>query len=155
MYKVLPASLNDIEELLSIAENFWKESPTYKKKSFNIQKVECHLMECIESYTGCLFKCVDDDNNILGGFVGFAQPDWMSDEFIAYDSCLFVRPEYRGTRCAYLLVTAFKYWAKSIGCTYIQCGTNTMINADRTIKFYKKLGFSHLGSFLEMDLLEE
>lgn len=39
-----------------------------------------------------------------------------------------------------------------MGCQWIQCGTATGIETEKTINFYQKMGFQHTGSFLEMQL---
>ena len=82
--------------------------------------------------------------------MGGLQEEWQSDSLMAFDYCLFVKPEYRGGRAAYMLIKAFTEWAKAQGATWIQCGTATKIQTEKTINFYKKMGFEHTGSFLEM-----
>ncbi|MCF1334430.1 GNAT family N-acetyltransferase [Acinetobacter baumannii] len=71
---------------------------------------------------------------------------------MAFDYCIFVIPEHRGSRAAYLLINTFIRWAKGMGCQWIQCGTATGIETEKTINFYQKMGFQHTGSFLEMQL---
>lgn len=83
---------------------------------------------------------------------GGLQEEWQSDSLMAFDYCLFVRAINRGSRTAYLLIKAFIEWAKEQGATWIQCGTATGIDTDKTIRFYEKMGFTHTGSFLEMEV---
>ncbi len=95
----------------------------------------------------------DETGKILGGFVGGLTREWFSaTSLMAFDYCIFVSSINRGSKVAYMLVTAFIEWAKEAGATIIQCGTATKINTERTISFYKKFGFEHTGSFLEMKL---
>lgn len=151
MYRVEHALISDIPELLEIAVGFWNESPTYKQRPVNLNKVKTQLQTLIlYPSQGCVLLVLDDDDNILGGFMGGLQEEWQSDSLMAFDYCLFVKPEYRGGRSAYLLIKAFTEWAKAQGATWIQCGTATKIQTEKTINFYKKMGFEHTGSFLEM-----
>ena len=153
MYRIEHAQISDIPELLEIAVQFWNESPTYQQRPINLEKVKTQLQTLILFPTqGCVLICLDEDNNILGGFMGGLQEEWQSDSLMAFDYCLFVSSNNRGSKAAYLLVKAFTEWAKEQGATWIQCGTATRINTERTISFYKKFGFEHTGSFLEMKL---
>ena len=151
MYRVEHARISDIPELLEIAVGFWNESPTYKQRTVNLKKVKTQLQTLIlYPSQGCVLLVLDDDDNILGGFMGGLQEESQSDSLMAIDYCLFVKPEYRGGRSAYLLIKVFTEWAKEQGATWIQCGTATKIQTEKTINFYKKMGFEHTGSFLEM-----
>ena len=154
MYTVEKAKIIDLPELLEIAGQFWKESPTYQQRPMDLQVVRTHLQTLILYPTeGCVLVCKDDDGNILGGFAGGIQKEWFSaTSIMAFDYCLFVRAINRGGRTAYLLVQAFIQWARDNDADYIQCGTATKIHTEKTINFYKKMGFEHTGSFLEMNL---
>ena len=152
-YTVEQARILDIPELLEIAVQFWNESPTYQQRPINLNKVKTQLQTLIlYPSQGCVLVVKDEDDNILGGFMGGLQEEWQSDSFMAFDYCLFVRANNRGSRVAYMLVTAFIEWAKEQGADWVQCGTATKINTERTISFYKKFGFEHTGSFLELRL---
>ena len=153
MYIVEHARILDIPELLEIAVQFWNESTHYKKRPINLDKVKTQLQTLIlYPSQGCVLVVKDEDGKILGGFLGGLQEEWQSDSLMAFDYCLFVRPKCRGSRTAYLLITAFKEWAKEAGAKWIQCGTATGIDTEKTIRFYKKIGFEHTGSFLELQI---
>lgn len=153
MYRVEKARITDIPELLEIAVGFWNESPSYQQRPINLNKVKTQLQTLIlYPSQGCVLVVLDEEDNILGGFLGGLQEEWQSDSLMAFDYCLFVKPQYRGGRAAYLLIKSFIEWAKEAGATWVQCGTATQVNTERTISFYKKFGFEHTGSFLEMKL---
>lgn len=153
MYRIEKAKISDIPELLKIAVQFWNESETYNQRPINLDKVKTQLQTLILFPSqGCVLICKDDQDNIIGGFMGGLQEEWQSDSLMAFDYCLFVSSINRGSRAAILLIKAFIEWATEQGATWIQCGTATKINTERTINFYKKMGFDHTGSFLEMKL---
>lgn len=151
MYTVEHAKILDIPELLEIAVKFWNESPTYSQRPMDINKVKLHLQSlvCFPS-TGCLLVCKDEEGKIVGGFAGGIIAEWFGNSIMTFDYCLFVRQESRGSRAAYLLIKEFIAWSKEMGANIIQCGTATKIETEKTINFYKKMGFEHTGSFLEM-----
>jgi GNAT superfamily N-acetyltransferase len=153
-YTVEKAKILDIPELLELAVQFWNESPTYSQRPMDLATVKTHLQTLIlYPSQGCVLICKDETGKILGGFVGGLTREWFSaTSLMAFDYCLFVSSNNRGSKVAYMLVTAFIEWAKEAGATIIQCGTATKINTERTISFYKKFGFEHTGSFLEMKL---
>lgn len=154
MYKVEKAKILDIPELLEIAVQFWNESETYSQRPMDLDTVKTHLqyLICYPS-NGCVLVCKDESGSILGGFVGGITKEWFSaTSLMAFDYCIFVSSNNRGSKSAYLLVKAFIEWARGQGATVIQCGTATKIDTEKTINFYKKMGFEHTGSFLEMKL---
>lgn len=153
MYKIEYSKISDIPILLDISLQFWNESPNYRKRPININKVKTQLQTLIlYPSQGCVLIVKDEEGKILGGFMGGLIEEWQSDSLMAFDYCLFVRPEHRGSRVAYMLIKAFIEWAKEQGANYIQCGTATGIDTEKTINFYTKMGFSHTGSFLEMTI---
>ncbi|MGR3979032.1 GNAT family N-acetyltransferase [Acinetobacter sp. 1207_04] len=154
MYTIEHAKISDVPTLLELASTFWQESETYSQRPMDIETVKTHLqyLICYPSQ-GCVLVCKDESGTILGGFVGGITKEWFSStSLMAFDYCLFVSSNNRGGKSAYLLVKAFIEWAKEAGATVIQCGTATKIDTDKTINFYKKMGFEHTGSFLEMKL---
>ena len=70
MYQVQQASITDVFELLEIAVQFWNESPNYKKRPINIDKVKTQLQALIlYPSQGCVLIVKDDEDKILGGFM--------------------------------------------------------------------------------------
>lgn len=150
--EVLLATEEDIPAILDIALRFWKESPTYSLRPLNLDKVKRHFKSLIKGDDGIVLKAIDKDGNVLGGFCGGLIEEWQADSLMAFDYGIFVNPDKRGGASASLLINAFLFWAKASGATYVQCGTATQINTERTIKFYEKMGFNVVGSFLEREL---
>lgn len=148
-YTVRPATLEDLDTITPICYQFWQESPNYSQRPMDIYKVRKHFAALIDG-AGCLFLVSKDDGTIVGGFAGGIVTEWQSNSRMAHDWCMFVLPEYRGSRAAVLLLDAFLFWAKSMGANWVQCGTATGIDCERTVKFYEHFGFTKTGTFLEM-----
>lgn len=58
---------------------------------------------------------------------------------------LYVKPEYRGSRAAILLVKNFIEWSKMLGANEIIGGNDNEFNSERTARFLEHFGFKKVG----------
>ena len=65
---------------------------------------------------------------------------------------LYVAPEFRKSRAAYMLVKGFINWATLMGASRIQCGTTTGVESAGCIRLYKHFGFTEYGTILDLEL---
>src|SRR5690606_34800541 len=100
---------------------------------------------------GAIFL-VEHDEQIIGGFVGRIGGDWFNNTKIAFDDCLYVKPEFRKSRAAHMLIQAFIRWAQLMGASRIQCGTTTGVESNACIRLYKHFGFTEYGTVLDLEL---
>lgn len=147
--KVRVARVEDLPTLVQFGEAFMQESPHYQKRKYDQERAEQHFKQTLK--TGALFV-VEQHNVICGGFAGGTGKDWFNGEKIAFDYVMYVLPEYRKTRVAYLLVQAFLNWAHIIGADRVQCGTTTGIESRGCIRLYEHFGLSEYGTILDMEL---
>jgi GNAT superfamily N-acetyltransferase len=89
---------------------------------------------------------------IIGAIAGKATTHWFSNQISVFDTFLYVRPEYRGTRTAYRLWRSMKSWAVEIGAKELTHGVATAIEANRADRFFKGLGMTHVGGIYKMKL---
>lgn len=146
------ATVEDLPILVRFGEAFMQESPHYQSRAYDPIKAEKHFKQLL--ITGALFVVAQDDV-ICGGFAGGAGKDWFNDEKIAFDYVMYVHPEYRKTRAAYLLVQAFINWAHAIGADRVQCGTTTGVESRGCIRLYQHFGFTEYGTVLNLELTHE
>lgn len=104
--RIEPITLSDIPELVEMTRQAHAESK-YSYLPFSEQSV-------IESFTshingGLAVKVMTD--KIAGFFAGAASAMVFSATPISVETSYYVRPEYRGTRCFYLLIKAFMDWS--------------------------------------------
>ena len=71
---------------------------------------------------------------------------------IAFDDVMYVKPEFRKTRAAYVLIQTFIGWAAAMGVNRIQCGTTTGVESRACIRLYEHFGFTQYGTVLDMEL---
>jgi len=67
---------------------------------------------------------------------------------------LFVKPEYRGSRAAVLLMKELVRWSKMLGAKEITGGNDNGFQSDRTARFLEHFGFKQVGNFMRRDLLD-
>ncbi|MHA3051835.1 N-acetyltransferase family protein [Acinetobacter sp. ANC 4640] len=150
--KLRVATVQDIPTLVEFGEAFVSESPNYQDRPYEHAKVKEHFQLLIKS--GALFV-VEENAVICGGFAGGINSDWFNGQKIAFDYVMYVKPEYRKTRAAYLLINAFVNWANLMGADRIQCGTTTGIESKGCIRLYKHFGFNEFGTVLDLELKHE
>ena len=106
-----------------------------------------------------LRTCVDDENHFaavagkerIDGFIaGYVTPYFFSDELIAQDFGVFVRPDARGARIGASLVKKFRDWAFAKGCLEVCLGITTGVATERTTQFYESLGFERAGNIMKL-----
>lgn len=90
---------------------------------------------------------------ITGLMLGDVIEPWYSAHRMAVDHVLYVRPQYRGTRAALMLVKAWVRWALDCGVTQIRPGVST--GDPRAEQLYAALGFKRVGSVFMMDVTQE
>lgn len=147
--KLRVATVQDIPTLVEFGKSFIQESPNYQARPYDNNKVAEHFRSLLT--LGALFV-VEQNAVICGGFAGGVGGDWFNGQKIAFDYVMYVKPEYRKTRAAYLLIDAFVRWAMIIGVDRIQCGTTTDVESKGCIRLYKHFGFKEYGTVLDLEL---
>jgi GNAT superfamily N-acetyltransferase len=139
------AEPRDIEEVLVLGWEMHQES-RYKTMEFSLEKVAQFFQFVIDS-PDYIFLVVEKNSRVVGGFIGYAMPQWFSDDLAAGDFALFIDQENRGGTAALKLVKKYIEWAKSKGVASenIGLGITTGIHTEKTQMFYERLGFEMTG----------
>lgn len=145
--KVRVATLPDIPILVLFGRDFMQESPHYQRREYDASKAEQHYKELLK--TGALFVVETATGDVVGGFAGGVGKDWFNNEKIAFDYVMYVKPDYRNTRAAYLLVDAFMSWAKIVGADRVQVGTTTGVKSRACTRLYQHFGLTEYGVVLD------
>ena len=144
------ATLSDVPAMVALGGEFIKEAPNYKSRPYIAENAAKHFTNLIKG-GGAIFL-IEHDEQIIGGFVGRIGGDWFNNTKIAFDDCLYVKPEFRKSRAAYMLIQAFIRWAQLMGADRIQCGTTTGVESNSCIRLYKHFGFTEYGTVLDLEL---
>ena len=148
--RVRVARLPDVPALVALGQEFINEAPNYKSRPYIAEKAAEHFTSLING--GGVVILVEQDQQIIGGFVGRIGGDWFNNTKIAFDDVLYVRPEFRKTRAAYVLIQTFIGWAVGMGADRIQCGTTTGVEYRACIRLYEHFGFTQYGTVLDLEL---
>ena len=148
--QVRVATLPDVPAMVALGGEFIKEAPNYKSRPYIAENAAKHFTNLIKG-GGAIFL-IEHDEQIIGGFVGRIGGDWFNNTKIAFDDCLYVKPEFRKSRAAYMLIQAFIRWAQLMGADRIQCGTTTGVESNSCIRLYKHFGFTEYGTVLDLEL---
>ena len=144
------ATLLDVPALVAMGAEFIQEAPNYKSRPYFSDQAAIHFTNVIKG--GGIVFVVEHDDRLIGGFVGRIGGDWFNNMKIAFDDCLYVKPEFRTSRAAYLLIDAFVSWARLMNVDRIQCGTTTGVESVGCIRLYKHFGFTEYGAILDLEL---
>ncbi|MEN8419336.1 GNAT family N-acetyltransferase [Acinetobacter baumannii] len=150
--KLRVATLNDIPTLVEFGKSFIDEAPNYQNRHYCPESAEDHFKKLLKE--GVIFV-VEHNGVLCGGFAGGIGKDWFNNQKIAFDYVMYVKPDFRKTRVAYMLVTAFINWAKILKADRIQCGTTTGVESLGCIRLYKHFGLREYGTVLDMELAHD
>ena len=148
--RVRTAKLLDVPALVALGQEFIKEAPNYQNRPYMADKAAEHFTHLING--GGVIFIVEQDQEIMGGFAGRIGGDWFNNTKIAFDDVMYVKPEFRKTRAAYVLIQTFIGWAAAMGVNRIQCGTTTGVESRACIRLYEHFGFTQYGTVLDMEL---
>jgi GNAT superfamily N-acetyltransferase len=129
-----------------------EESPRYARMRFDEEKVAALARGVICGERGGALVALRGET-IIGMLFGYVAESWFGPDLVAGDFTFYVLPERRGGRAALLLIDAFERWAKAAGATECVLGVSTMINPERTARFFARSGFVPTGATLTKRLL--
>jgi len=147
---IRPATLDDLDRILDLGEQLHKESPRWSRLSFNRAKAAEFIAQLILGPAGVVFVA-EKDGVVVGGIAGMAAAHWCSDDIVAQEVSLFMDPGARGSMAAVRLICALTAWGEIKGAEWLQAGTSTGLDPERTAGLYERLGFSRCAIGLEVE----
>lgn len=150
MTKLRIATEADIPTLLDMGADMFANS-SFAPMTYSREKAAATMLHGIK--TAFLAVSLNDAGEITGAIQGDVIEPWYSTDRMAHELFLYVRPEYRGSRAAWMLVRAWTLWSIDSGAKQIRPATAaTSEAADR---MYSGLGFKRAGSLFVMDVEEK
>lgn len=143
------ATIDDVSRLLELGQMLHAESPRWRRLSFDVAKVEAQLLDLITSPDGFAWVACDAGGRVIGGLLAQVGEHWSSRDLVAQELSFFVEPSARGALCAARLIAVADAWAEGKGAKWLQVGTSTAIDPERTAQLYERLGFDRFGIGLE------
>lgn len=135
--QIQPIEHYDIPELVEMSRDAHSESK-YSHMPFSERAVtetfEYHITN------GFAVKVVAE--NIAGFFIGDVSGFVFTDQPIETETSYYIRPEYRGTRCFYMLMKAFMSWSDDRPQLLMP---HFGVDNSKTYTALEKLGFVEVG----------
>lgn len=145
---VRPATVDDVQAIVGLGASLMAESPRFSRLTFNADRLADFVAELLELDLGFVLVA-EVDGVVVGALLAMADQHYAADDLIAYELALFVSPSHRGAALASILVGELRDWAMDIGATWVQAGTATGVEVDRTVRLYESQGFDRCGVILE------
>lgn len=143
------ATPSDMDKLFALAKAMHAES-RYSVMEFSVIKF-IEFIEIAVSSSNYLVLVVEQDEQIIGGFIGFVCNHVFSSDLMACDLALYMDPDHRGGGAAAKLIKRYLAWAKNKGAKLITAGITTGVNTDTTARLYERLGFRICGALCEFE----
>jgi RimJ/RimL family protein N-acetyltransferase len=143
------ANLEDLPRILELGELLHKEGPRWSRLTFSREKAEAFMRMLLTDSRGVIFVA-ERDGMVIGGIAGFAEPHWSSNDTVAQEVSFFMAPEARGSMAATRLICALRAWGDIRGAKWLQAGTSTGLDPERTAGLYERLGFTRCAIGLEV-----
>lgn len=150
MISVREAIVADVEAIVQLGKQL-QQSSAYADKGFSEDKAKSVVAMMVASESDNAFVA-EDDQQIIGFFLGGLTYEWFSDDLLGFDYSVYVVPAKRNGRAAIKLFKAFEAWAKAKGAIRMQAGITTNINIQGTRRFYHFLGYQDGGVLFEKRL---
>lgn len=115
--------------------------------TFNADKVRETYRRYISDCETTFFV-VDDRRAVVGFLMATINGYRHADGLYTTQEVLFVRPEYRGSRAAVLLMKELIRWSQLLKAIEITGGNDNSFQSDRTAKFLEHFGFENVGNFM-------
>ena len=144
------AQTEDIEHLILLGHEMHEESPRYRQKEFDIEKVANFFLQCL-SNDDFLLLVAERDGKIIGGIAAFVSTQWFNNDLISGDFGLFLHRDHRGGLSAAGLVNRYIYWARSKGVKDedISISQTTDVNVDGYTRLVEATGFVKIGNVFQ------
>lgn len=123
----------------------------YRRLSWNEGKVEALFRKILLSPNG-IFLVSENKTGLTGFLFGSVAEYYFSDDKYAFEFVLYVKPEHRGSRGAIELTKAYIEQATSLGAREIHIENTTMVETERTEKFFERMGFRLIGGNFIMEI---
>lgn len=137
------ANLNDLPTILRMAEEFYGQSP-YSAEPFDKEKVLAVIQDMLTGpqESKVVILVLDDVlEEPVGLIAGFAQEALFNRHKIGVELMWWIDYGHRRVGRAFQLLGAFEYWAKKVGCDYVQLSMLHDEELQRMTKLYERRGY--------------
>tara|TARA_R100000700_G_scaffold19829_1_gene26586 strand:- start:15859 stop:16275 length:417 start_codon:yes stop_codon:yes gene_type:complete len=132
--------------MIALGEKMHAES-NFRDLDFDKEKLKnlgWHVVNGEDRYFACVAE--DENNCILGMFVGLITEYYFGNDLMASDLLVYVDKSKRGAMASVRMFKEFEKWAKRKNAKEVRPATSTGIEIERTKKLYTHLGYEVSGN---------
>tara|TARA_R110002012_G_scaffold7562_5_gene35269 strand:- start:5974 stop:6435 length:462 start_codon:yes stop_codon:yes gene_type:complete len=130
-----------IVDALRLGFRFWEETPIFNKYKWNSEKAYEFLSSISNNDNSCGYIAYIKEEPVglvLGEVVDF----YFSEAKFLEDKFIYILPEHRGSKAAYLLMKEYIKFGESKKVDDIFFQVSAGIDNEKSIKFLSKFGFN-------------
>lgn len=132
---------DDLPALIEMGRAMHAESPNFSRYAFSADVLKRSLLAFMASADGFVVV-YEREGDPVGVVVAMCARQWFSEELMACDLAVFVKPGHRGGMAAARLIGAYHLWAVKKGVRFPSLGISTGVHEEATARLYQGLGFS-------------
>lgn len=102
--------------------------------------------------SACFIFVVEKDDEVCGFLLTGIYQYRAFNGLFTLQEVLFVKPEYRGSRAAALLMKKLIDWSRSVGAKEIVGGNDNDVRSEQTARFLSRFGFKSHGYAMKLEL---
>ena len=135
----------DSEKLLvdamRVGFQFWEETPVFNKYEWNSEKAFEFAQHVVDNDNACMYIAYIKEEPV-GLIIGEIVDFYFSKAKFLKDMFIYVRPEHRGGKAAYLLMKEYLKFGekKNVDDTFFQVSAG--IDNEKSVEFLGKFGFT-------------
>lgn len=137
--KIIKDDRSRVVQVASMSRKFHEE--VKEKGPFDPSRVSMFLSSVCNSDDAAMFVAIDKFAQPAGFLVCQFGQNYLTGEFIAEETGLFVLPECRSTKAGRLLVAEFEDWAKSKRATRIRVTVQASTRYEATERYWLRQGY--------------
>lgn len=142
------ANFLDIPDLVKIGKELYDAAINHKY-SWNDERAIEACKYFMSSSDSMIIVGIQHEQ-IAGFFIGELYRPIASNDIVANDVMIFVRPEFQGGKIALKLIKKYEAWAKEKGAKFINLGVSSGLKQNRTLSMYELLGYRpHSVSYIK------
>lgn len=147
---VRQATLLDLLSLAPLADLYAQEAKGHDEFTVDLEHCLSNSAMTIMSDDGC-FLVAYEGTQPVGFLWGYATSMPWSKKKVAFDNILYTIPTKRNGKAGVMLMKEWELWAKERGAVAVQISIASGIHEEKTINFYKKMGYSYIGTQLRKE----
>ena len=144
MIKVKSAEIGDIQDVIAVGHEFWKETPVFNQYPWDLDETIMFLNHIIANEDGCVYIAYKDLDPV-GLVIGEVSKFYFSKARFLKDLFIYILPAARGSMAAYLLMKEYLKFGKKKDVEDIFFQVSAGIDNDKSLSFLKKFGFNEIS----------